>query len=163
MILAFCIAVTIVTLALGGLLTEIGPWYYNLSVPPWKPPNWAFAPIWTSIGVFTVLAANLALHAATGTPRAVLVALFLLNAVLNSLWSLFFFKLRRPDWALVEVAALWLSVLSLVLACWPIRHRAALLLLPYLLWVSIAATLNRAIVRRNGSFARAKALATHGP
>ncbi len=162
MILASCIVITVITLGLGGLLTEIGPWYYTLSVPPWKPPNWAFAPIWTTIGILTAIAADRALHAATGGQRALLVALFLLNAVLNVLWSLFFFKLRRPDWALIEVAGLWLSVLALVVAAWPVRPQAGLLLLPYLLWVSIAATLNRDIVRRNAPFGPAKAQETHG-
>ncbi len=154
---------TVITLGLGGWLTDIGPWYYRLSVPPWKPPNWAFGPIWTTIGVFTVIAANRALHAAAPGTRDWLIFLFLLNAVLNILWSLLFFKLRRPDWALMEVAALWLSVLSLVLAIWPLRPGAALLLLPYLVWVGVAATLNRAIVRRNAPFGGAGMVSSHGP
>ncbi len=60
--------------------------------------------------------------------------------------------MRRPDWALVEVAALWLSVVALILVVGRHSGLGALLLLPYLVWVGIAAMLNRSIVRLNGPF-----------
>jgi tryptophan-rich sensory protein len=146
-----------VTLAAGGALTRIGPWYFSLSVPPWKPPNWAFGPVWTAIGVCSALSAAYAWRAAgTAGERKLILALFGANAVFNVLWSLFFFRLRRPDWALIEVVPLWLSVLAPVLLLWPIRPLSSLLLLPYLLWVSIAATLNLSIVRRNAPFGPAR-------
>ena len=82
-----------------------------------------------------------------------MVALFLVNGALNIVWSLLFFKWRRPDWALIEVAPLWLSILVLMLFLGGVTGKGALLLLPYLCWVSFAAYLNRTIVRLNGSFA----------
>jgi tryptophan-rich sensory protein len=80
--------------------------------------------------------------------RLFLIAL-LINCVLNVLWSLLFFKMQRPDLALVEVAVLWLSILPLILL--PLRYspRSSVLMLPYLGWVSVAAYLNLTIVRLN--------------
>ncbi len=69
-------------------------------------------------------------------------------------WSPLFFTLRRPDWALAEIPLLWLSILALIVGLAPISTLAALLLAPYLVWVSVAAALNLEIVRLNGPFGR---------
>ncbi len=82
-------------------------------------------------------------------------SLFVLNGLLNILWNYLFFFIRRPDLAMVEVVFLWLSILALVVATYPINRAASLMLLPYLVWVGIASALNRSIVRMNGPFARA--------
>jgi tryptophan-rich sensory protein len=134
----------------GGLLTELGPWYQALHVPPWKPPDWAFGPIWTVIFACTAMAGLHAWDAGTSIPyRARLLALFITNGLLNIAWSVLFFRLHRPDWALGEVVALWISVAALVVAAALRSRSAALFLLPYFVWVSIAATLNFEIVRLN--------------
>lgn len=144
---------TICVLGAGGALTEIGHWYLSLRSPPWRPPNWAFGPVWSTIGVLTCIAAVLIWRASpTALDKTVTLGLFAINAVFNILWSLFFFKLKRPDWALIEVVFLWLSILALILAFYPRSPLAAALLVPYLLWVSIASVLNRAMVRLNGPF-----------
>ena len=144
---------TICVLGAGGALTEIGPWYHSLRSPPWRPPNWAFGPVWSVIGVLTCASAVIIWRASPlASDKAVVLGLFALNAVLNILWSLFFFKLRRPDWALIEVVFLGLSVVALIVDFYPRSPLAAGLLVPYLLWVSIASVLNRAMVRLNGPF-----------
>ncbi len=84
--------------------------------------------------------------------RSLISFLFAANLGLNILWSVLFFKLRRPDWALVEVALLWASIVALILGLWPISPLAALLHLPYLAWVSTASFLNLRIVQLNGPF-----------
>ncbi|RYF68792.1 MAG: tryptophan-rich sensory protein, partial [Comamonadaceae bacterium] len=68
------------------------------------------------------------------------------------LWSLLYFRLRRPDWALVEVVFLWLSILVLMIALHRHAKLATWLLLPYLVWVTFAGLLNLATVRLNGPF-----------
>lgn len=138
---------------LGGLMTELGPWYRSLQQPAWKPPDWAFGPAWTVIFALTALAAARAWREAPGrAQRRKLLWLLAVNAFLNVLWSVLFFRLRRPDWALVEVLLLWLSVgvLMATVARW--SRGAAWLLLPYLLWVTFAGALNGAVVRLNGPF-----------
>ena len=81
-----------------------------------------------------------------------MVALFLVNSVLNVGWSGLYFALRRPDWALIEVVFLWASVAWMAWRLRSVSQRAAWLLLPYLVWVSIAAALNLETVRLNGPF-----------
>jgi tryptophan-rich sensory protein len=151
------VAASFGTAAIGGLVTDIGPWYRALRKPSWQPPDWLFGPVWTLI--FSLIAAAMVLswNAAAGSPgsRSVLVAAFAVNLVLNVLWSFLFFGRKRPDLALVEVVALWLSITVLIAVVRPFSALGAWLLGPYLLWVSFAAVLNRAIVRLNGPFPHA--------
>jgi tryptophan-rich sensory protein len=143
-----------IILGAGGLLTEIGPWYRSLKKPSWQPPDWLFGPAWTLIFGFAAWGAGLAWKMAPSDGwRTLMVVLFLANGALNIVWSLLFFKLRRPDWALIEVVPLWLSILVLIVYLGGVTTQGALLLTPYLAWVSFAAYLNRTIVRLNGSFA----------
>lgn len=135
---------------LGGLMTDIGGWYGNLAKPPWQPPDWLFGPAWTAIYALTAIAGVIAWNASeSDEQRKNLLILFLMNATLNVTWSLLFFRMRRPDWAMIEVAFLWASILFLMYACWRRRVLAGLLLLPYLAWVTFAALLNAEIIRLN--------------
>lgn len=144
----------VVVMAAGGFATILGPWYEALRKPAWQPPGWVFGPAWTMISILTVIAAVLAWRRAeTLAMRRWLVVAFALNGGLNFLWSVLFFTLRRPDWALVEVVFLWLSILSLVILCGRLSRLSGVLLLPYLLWVSFAAFLNWTIVGLNAPFA----------
>jgi tryptophan-rich sensory protein len=72
--------------------------------------------------------------------------------MLNILWSAIYFKLQRPDWAVFEVVFLWLSILFLVMGLWGISKKAAVLIFPYWLWVSVATVLNVETVKLNGPF-----------
>ena len=72
--------------------------------------------------------------------------------LLNVLWSLLFFRLHRPDWALIEVVFLWLSIGVLILFLAKVSRTASALLAPYLVWVSIAAALNYEVVKMNPPF-----------
>jgi len=138
---------------LGTLSTDIGPWYQSQLQPAWKPPDWLFGPVWTLIFGLSALCGWLAWErAASRKTRDWLLVLFSLNALLNVLWSLLFFRLRRPDWALFEVCFFWTSILVLVVYIWRLRRAAALLLMPYLVWVAFAAALNYADVQLNGPY-----------
>ena len=138
----------------GMTLTDLGPWYQGLREPSWKPPDAAFGVIWTAIFALAAAAGVVAWRRArTSSGRQWIVALFAINGFLNVLWSLIFFKLRRPDYAMVEVAFLWASILSLIIALYRRSALASGLLVPYLVWVSIAAALNYEVVALNGPFA----------
>jgi tryptophan-rich sensory protein len=146
-------AAAIVVAIAGAVLTEIGPWYDGLKKPSWKPPDWAFGPVWTTIFVLTTIAAALAWEAAqTPEARTAVVTVLAINAILNIAWSGIFFKLRRPDWALGEVALLWLSIVSLIVVLGAQSTLAGVLIIPYLAWVSTAAFLNLRIVQMNAPF-----------
>lgn len=146
-LIAFLLAILVG--GIGGAATEIGPWYYGLIKPAWQPPDWAFGPIWTLIYITTGIAGVRAWRLGNEQQRRYFLGALLLNCALNLLWSLLFFKMQRPDLALIEVVVLWLSILPLILL--PLRYspRSSLLMLPYLAWVSVAAYLNLTIVRLN--------------
>ncbi|KQO56769.1 TspO protein [Methylobacterium sp. Leaf469] len=154
--IAVAAGIALVVAVAGGVLTTIGPWYQSLRRPDWKPPDWAFGPIWTTIFTLAAISAVLAWNAdASPERRSALLVAYAVNAVLNIAWSAIFFRMRRPDWALAEVVLLWLSILALILVTLRVSTLGAVLLLPYLAWVGIAAVLNRAIVRLNGPFGAA--------
>jgi len=139
---------------LGALMTDLSPWYFALEQPAWKPPDLLFGPAWTLIFALCAVAGVRAWDRLRGerNAREWLLAAFALNAFLNVLWSLLFFRLQRPDWALIEVPFLWLSIVLLMWMLWRTGRGNALLLLPYLFWVSFAAILNLSVVRLNAPF-----------
>jgi tryptophan-rich sensory protein len=147
---AYAIAWAVGLLLIGGLMTPRAEWYARLHKPSWQPPGWAFGPAWTVILGLAAWSGVIAWEAAAGPDeqRRILI-LFAVNGLFHFLWSPLFFKFQRPDWALIEVPFLWGSILALILGLWPISQGAALMNLPYLLWVSFAAFLNLTIVRLN--------------
>lgn len=138
---------------LGATVTEIGPWYRNLTKPSWQPPDWLFGPAWTVIYALAALSAARAWRDASSVAtRDWVIALFALNGFFNVLWSLLFFRLKRPDWALGEVVFLSASVLVLIVYLARFSRGASNLLWVYLAWVTFAALLNLSIVQLNGPF-----------
>src|SRR3984885_12326959 len=126
----------------------VGPWYAHLRKPSWNPPNWVFGPAWTVILALAAWSGVLAWTSETGNSgRFLILALFGTNIVLHMLWSPLFFALKRPDWALIEVPFLWLSIAAVMLGVGRYSTLAVWLLLPYLFWVTFAVILNLKIVQ----------------
>jgi len=144
---AICVA------ALGATVTDLGPWYQALEKPGWNPPDVLFPMGWTLIYALITIAGITAWRAApTSAAAERVIGLFALNGFLNISWSLIFFRLQRPDWALFELGLLWLSILALIVFCGRFSKPAAALLVPYLAWVSFAGALNWAVVQLNAPF-----------
>ncbi len=140
----------VVVAGLGASATDIGPWYYALRKPWWQPPDWLFGPAWTLIYGLIALAGVKAWSAARDRRQGLrIVGVFALNALLNVAWSELFFHFQRPDWALFEVVAFWLSIVVLIVTAASVSHAAGWLLVPYLAWVTLAGALNLAVVRLN--------------
>lgn len=137
--------------ALIGVLSNGGDsaWYAALNKPPWNPPNWIFAPVWTTLYAGMGVAAWLVWHDGGWHRRGAALFLFMAQLALNFAWSPLFFNARRPDLALIDLVALWLLVALTIRAFAKVRLSAAWLLVPYLLWVTFAATLNAWIVQAN--------------
>ena len=133
----------------GAGATDIGPWYRDLNKPSWQPPDWSFGVIWTTIYLFIIASVGLAWNAAPASAHPGIALAVGVNFVVNTLWSVLFFKLRRPSWSLIEVVPLWLSIVWMIATIAPHHTLAAWLLAPYLAWVSVAAYLNLTIVRLN--------------
>ncbi|MFZ1110575.1 MAG: TspO/MBR family protein [Rhodomicrobium sp.] len=135
---------------LGALTTDLGTWYKALNKPWWQPPDWLFGPAWTAIFALAALSAVYAWRSApTKASRETILVLFLSNAFFNLFWSALFFRIQRPDWALIEVGALWASVLIPILVLSRYSKTAAWLLVPYISWVTFAGILNYTIVQLN--------------
>ncbi|WP_158808332.1 TspO/MBR family protein [Beijerinckia sp. L45] len=145
--------ITIAVLGVGGAMTEVGPWYAALRKPSWNPPNWLFGPAWTLILGLAAWAGVLAWRAAPDAATHWRIGvLYGFNIVFHMLWSPLFFNFKRPDWALIEVPFLWLSILALIVGTAGLTPLAGWLLAPYLAWVAFAAFLNWTIVRLNAPF-----------
>lgn len=143
----------LVTAMVGGSITVLDEWYYSLQQPSWAPPGYAFGIIWTVVFALIALAGLLGWHKAPTQRHAeIMLGMFALNGFLNLLWSFLFFRIQRPDWAFYELIALWLSILVLILFCGRFTKGGALLLVPYLIWVTIAGALNYQVVQLNGPF-----------
>ncbi len=118
-----------------------GSWYRSLPKPPWTPPDIAFPIVWTTLYFLIGIAAWRAFRDGISDHRGAL-ALFLAQLVLNGLWSWIFFGRHQVGWALAELSLLFVLVLATVSAFWKISALAGGLLLPYLLWLAVALSLN---------------------
>ena len=132
--------------AATGALFQPGDWYLALRKPWWTPPGWLFPIVWTTLYIcISVAAARVA--ALPQNEQAL--AFWALQIALNALWTPVFFGLHRLRAALAVLICLWLAVAATLLAFLAIDFTAGALFTPYLLWVSIAGTLNFTIVRMN--------------
>lgn len=145
--LAACLGVS----AAGGAVTanSVGTWYQTLQKPPFNPPDWVFAPVWTTLYVLMAIAAWRVWRrqGLGGASRAL--ALFALQLALNFAWSVLFFGLRLIGPALAEIALLFVAIVATAMAFWRHDRLASLLLIPYAAWVAFAILLNAALWRLN--------------
>lgn len=149
-LLAFLLACFAVA-GVGGWFTSLGmpEWYMGLRKPSWNPPSWLFGPVWTALYLAMAVAAWLVWREAGFAGATTALSLFIVQLLLNLAWSGVFFALRAPGWALVEIFALWVTILATTALFFRHSGWAGALMVPYLLWVSFAAVLNAAIVRLN--------------
>jgi len=133
--------------AYTGMTYLPGPFYAALEKPAWTPPNEVFPPVWAALYVLIAIAGWIVWRAQGFGP---LLWLWLLHLFLNGVWSYLMFGEKQITYALVDIAALWLAILAFILVAWPVRRSAALLFVPYLLWVTYAAALNFEVWRLNG-------------
>lgn len=135
----------------SGLVTEtsVADWYPTLAKPPWTPPNLAFPIAWTILYILMGVAAALAWSAAGPGRRQQPMTAFFIQLALNVLWTLLFFGLKNPLYGLIDILLLMAAIVATMLAFRRVSRIAVLLLLPYLLWVAFATTLNFEIWRLN--------------
>ncbi|HEX4271277.1 MAG TPA: TspO/MBR family protein [Rhizomicrobium sp.] len=136
--------------ALGSVATEpsIPTWYAGLAKPGFNPPNWLFAPVWTTLYILMAVAAW-RVWRVTGT-KSLEMTIFAVQLALNCAWSFIFFSAHQTGAALAELSLLWLTILATLILFWRHDRIAGLLFVPYLAWTSFAALLNHAIWRLNG-------------
>lgn len=125
-----------------------GPWYMEIQKPPWTPPNWIFAPVWTLLYIGIAVAGWLVWRTRNPDNSTALV-FWAIQLVLNGLWSWLFFGLHRPDFAFANIVALLIIICCFIATAGKISHLAGWLFVPYAVWVSFASALNFAIWRLN--------------
>ena len=135
--------------AMIGAFFRPGEWYERLRKPSWRPPNRLFAPVWTALYVMIAVSGWLVWREAGFAGAALPLSVYALQLVLNAAWTPLFFGLHRPDLGFVDIVLVWLSIVATIVLFMPINIGAALLLVPYLAWVTFAAALNFAVWRLN--------------
>ena len=150
----FIIAV-LIPLAVGSLAgyftaSSVTGWYTTLVKPSFNPPNWLFAPVWTSLYIMMGIALFLVWNSgAAEDVKRTAVTLFIVQLVLNFLWSFVFFYAQQPGWALVNIILMWIFIFLTILWFGKISSLSAWLLVPDICWVSFATVLNYAIWKLN--------------
>ncbi|RUT71161.1 tryptophan-rich sensory protein [Flavobacterium cupreum] len=126
---------------------SVESWYPTILKPSFNPPNWIFMPVWTLLYVLMAVAAGLVWDKIKEQNQEVKKALgfFLVQLILNAIWSYLFFGLKNPMLALIEIALLWLMIYETYLKFVKINKTAGYLLIPYMAWVSFAGILNASI------------------
>ena len=141
---------SLATGAVGALATRHAREFYaGLVKPAWAPPGWLFGPVWTTLYLMMGVAAWLVWRQAGWTRATVALSLFLGQLVFNALWSWLFFAWRRGGLAFADVILLCGLIVATALAFARVRPLAAVLLLPYLAWVTFATALTHALWRAN--------------
>lgn len=128
-----------------------GEWYAQLHRPSWTPPGYLFGPVWSFLYLSMGIAAWLVWRRAGFSGARLALILFVVQLVLNGMWSWIFFGTQRPGLAFAEILILWGMILATTLAFWRASTTAGILFLPYLAWVSFAAILNYSIWKLNKS------------
>jgi tryptophan-rich sensory protein len=133
---------------IGSLFTRpaISGWYAALNKPSFTPPSAVFGPVWFSLYVMMGISLFLVWHhGSRGQNVRTGMILFVIQLVLNTLWSILFFGFRSPPAGLVGILILWVAILLTLIHFWKVSRSAGVLLVPYIAWVSFAAVLNTSL------------------
>jgi translocator protein len=150
--LVYSIAIPLFVGLCAALFTAQGihGWYLQIARPSFTPPNWIFGPVWSLLYILMGVSLYLIWKEPVGKPfRRTSLVLFSLQLTFNFLWSIFFFFGHHPGIALIDMAALYVSIVAMIVICIQVRVSAGLLQVPYIFWVSFAAVLNYAIWQLN--------------
>ena len=128
---------------------QAATFYQQLAQPAWAPPSAVFGPVWYVLYALMGIAAWLVWREGGWQRQRGVLTLFVVQLVVNALWSWLFFAWHRGALAFADIALLWLLIVATVIGFWRVRPLAGALLLPYLCWVSFASALNWAVWHLN--------------
>lgn len=137
------LALAFIAAAIGGLGSANAPAFYGqLTLPVWAPPAWLFGPVWSLLYLMMGIASWLVWRSAGFRGASIALALYLIQLAVNSLWSWLFFAWQSGLFAFLEIIVLWLLIVATIVTFKSKSRFAALLLAPYLLWVTFASALS---------------------
>ena len=145
--LAACILLTLSIGAISGIATSSGinNWFMELTKPLFNPPNYLFGPVWTLLYFLMGFSFFMILQSPIKELKRKAIKIFVIQLSLNFLWSFLFFKFQLIGLAFIEIMLIWISILAMIITFNKINRIAAVLQIPYLIWVSFATILNGAI------------------
>jgi len=151
LLLFSCIALCLGSGFLGSIFTtpSIPTWYSSLLKPSFTPPSWLFAPVWTFLYILMGISLYTILITKKHKQKSLAIKLFLVQLLLNTLWSVIFFGAHQLGLAFLEIMLLWVVLLATIYKFQKLDQNAAWLLLPYLIWVTFASYLNFTIWQLN--------------
>lgn len=126
-------------------------WYKKLNKPSWTPPNWVFPVVWTTLYVLMGVASFLVFQEGGFYYQAFPLGAYVVQLIFNFGWTPIFFGLHRPDVAFVWIVLLWLAVATNIYFFFGVSQLAAYLLIPLIVWVTVASVLNLYIWRNNST------------
>ena len=138
----------VASFAAGGVGTlftfkAIPTWYQGLKKPPYTPPNWVFGPVWTTLYILMGISVFLIWQKGLTTNGAVLpFTLFWIQLAINALWSIIFFGMKSKGGGVITIIMLWLLILATIITSFRVSGWAGALLIPYIVWVTVASYLN---------------------
>ncbi len=132
---------------IGGFATatSITTWYAEINKPSFNPPNYLFGPVWTTLYILMGISIYMILQSPKTELRKKAIVIFCIQLLLNFCWSFIFFKFQLLGLAFIEIILMWASILTMIIVFFEINKKAALIQIPYLLWVSFASVLNGSI------------------
>lgn len=150
------IASLLLPLAVGGIAgiftaEAIPGWYATLNKPSFSPPNWVFGPVWTTLYIAMGISFFMIWNMDAGKARNQAIGVFMVQLFLNFCWSFFFFHFKMIGIALFDIVALWIMIVVMISQFYRLKPLAAIINIPYLLWVSFATALNAAYFLLNRS------------
>lgn len=148
-ILIIFLVINFGSLAIGSKLMGSGPqseWYMSLNKAPWTPPGWVFGAAWTTIMIcFSIYMAQLY----TNDTSAIVISLFVAQVLLNVSWNFLFFNQQKVDLALISITLLTVLMLFFLVWFYGQMQLRSLLVLPYVVWLIIATSLNFYVYTNN--------------
>jgi len=145
--LALCITIPLLIGGISGFATatSINDWYVSINKPSFNPPNYLFGPVWTTLYILMGISFFMILQSPANEIRKKAITIFCIQLFLNFWWSFIFFKFQLLGLAFIEIILIWSSIITMITIFYKINKAAALLQIPYLLWVSFASILNGSI------------------
>lgn len=143
-LLIISIIAVIITAGIGSIFTSgetDSEWYESIK-PSITPPGWVFPIAWNIIFFLITISIYTSFSKVKTKQKPTLIALFATNLILNTLWSLFYFKLHNPLLAFIDIIFIWITILALIIYNYKINKISSYTLIPYFLWVSFASVLN---------------------
>lgn len=150
--LLFSLLLVFLAAAAGGLASaSAGSFFMELDRPLWAPPAWLFGPAWTVLYLLMGVASWLVWRKRGFSDARLALTLYIVQLVLNGLWTWLFFVMRSGSLAFIEIIILWILILATLIAFWRKNKLAGLMLVPYLIWVAYASALTFSLWQRNPS------------